>query len=198
MPELEGHVLDVGCADAPYRPWLKRATAYTGLDVVPGPAADVVVPPDAPWPIPDEQFDAVICTQVFEFAGDFELTLREMDRVLKPGGAIVLTFPFLYHEHRGPFDLQRFTVFRAEKMFPGYDVRVERQGAFGSTTANLFLSWVELTFNRTFPTRILKALLLPLWIVLSFVVNMIGAAVDWVDRTGAFYGNVLVHARKPR
>lgn len=196
LPALEGHVLDVGCADAPYRPWLRRAARYTGLDVVSGAGVDVVVAPDAPWPIQSEEFDAVVCTQVFEFVGDVALMLREIDRVLKPGGTLVLTFPFLYHEHRGPFDLQRFTVHRARKMFPAYDMEVEGQGAFGTTIATLSLAWIELSLNRTRTTRIAKALLLPLWIPFCFLVNMLGSALDLADTTGSFYGNVLLLARK--
>lgn len=197
FPTLEGRVLDAGCGEAPYRKFFTRASQYTGLDIEGGPAVDVVVAPNEAWPLPDAHFDVVISTQVLEFASDVELTLREIDRVLAPGGTVVVSLPFLYQQHRAPFDLHRFTTDRAEAMFPGYDKRVERQGGFGSTMAILTLNWIDSSLKRTRVTRLLKALLLPLWIPFSFAVNVIGVLVDVLDRTGAFYSNVLVVGRKP-
>lgn len=63
-----------------------------------------------------------------------------MARVCKPGGVIVLPFPFLYNEHGMPYDFQRFTIHGVARLFP-YEIRVlERQGGFGSTVVILFLN----------------------------------------------------------
>src|SRR5438132_650381 len=104
-----------------------------GLDVIPGPAVDIVIAPDKQWPLPAEHFDVLLSSQVLEFASDLDLTLAEMNRVLKRGGTVVLTFPFIYNEHRAPLDLRRFSVYGAARMFPEYATQVERQGGIGST-----------------------------------------------------------------
>jgi SAM-dependent methyltransferase len=42
-----------------------------------------------------ESFDFLVCTEVLEHIPDYRLALREMVRVLKPGGRALLTFPWL-------------------------------------------------------------------------------------------------------
>lgn len=195
---MGGKILDVGCGDKPYRDWFGQVSEYVGLDVSPGPAVDVLVAPDGPWPLPDEHFDGLLSTQVLEHVADIHLSLAEMERVLKRGGVAVLSFPFLYNEHGAPWDYQRFTVHRAERLFPGFEiVQLEKQGGIGSTLAILLLNWLEMSMNCTFATRLLKPLLLPSFLILSLVVNFLGLLMDRLDRTGAFYNNVLLVVRRP-
>jgi len=44
-------------------------------------------------PLPDESFDAVMCSISFQFFGDKVAALRQMRRVLAPGGRVVLSAP---------------------------------------------------------------------------------------------------------
>jgi ubiquinone/menaquinone biosynthesis C-methylase UbiE len=46
----------------------------------------------------------VICTQVLERVADLSAVLRELYRVLKPGGSLWLTAPFFFAEHMQPHD----------------------------------------------------------------------------------------------
>lgn len=48
---------------------------------------------DGVIPFPDGRFDVVVSNQVFEHIDDFTLPLREIHRVLKPGGVFVNLFP---------------------------------------------------------------------------------------------------------
>jgi SAM-dependent methyltransferase len=199
LSEISGRILDAGCGDKPYREWFGTVTEYVGLDVLPGPQVDIVVASDGCWPLPDRYFDALLSSQVLEHVEHLELTLSEMNRVLRPGGTMVLSFPFLYNEHGIPFDFQRFTAYRARQLLPGYEVvRLERQGGIGSTLVLLWLNWVEQSLNASFPTRICKALLLPIWVPVSLVLNLLGLLFDCLDRTGAYYSNLMVVLRKDR
>lgn len=48
---------------------------------------------DAPLPWPDQQFDAVISTEGIEHLENHFFFLREICRILKPGGLLILTTP---------------------------------------------------------------------------------------------------------
>lgn len=189
LPAFGGRVLDVGCGGKPYRSWFGVVTEYVGLDVVPGSSVDVVVSSNERWPLPDEHFDVLFSSQVLEHVENLECTLFEMKRVLKKGGSAVLTFPFLYNEHGAPWDYRRITVHGAERLFQDFEiVHLERLGGIGSTLALLLLNWLS-------NSRFLKALM-PIWVPFSLAVNSLGLLMDKMDRTGAFYNNVLLVVKK--
>lgn len=54
-------------------------------------------------PEPDGSFDAVMCIEVFEHLRDPIRALRELTRLLKPGGHLILTAPFCALTHFSPY-----------------------------------------------------------------------------------------------
>ena len=54
-------------------------------------------------PEPDESFDAVMCIEVFEHLPEPVNALRELVRLTKPGGSLILTAPFCSLTHFAPF-----------------------------------------------------------------------------------------------
>jgi SAM-dependent methyltransferase len=198
LPGLTGRVLDVGCGEKPYAQWLTGSDECVGIDVAPGPGVDMVITPGQTWPLEAGTFDAVLCTQVIEHAGDLDNLLSELNRVLAPGGTLLVTVPFAYNEHGAPGDYRRFSVHGVRALFSGaYElVELKSQGGIGSTTGLLFLNWVDQSMNRSRVTRLAKGALLPFWILLTAVVNALGWAFDHIDGTRAFYSNVFMLARK--
>jgi SAM-dependent methyltransferase len=65
--------------------------AHFRFDPRPGPADSFPPMTEVPWP--DDTFDFVFATSVFEHVRDQELGYREIRRVLKPGGAFLNVFP---------------------------------------------------------------------------------------------------------
>lgn len=54
-------------------------------------------------PVSDSSFDVVLCAEVFEHIPDPLRAFSEMDRILRPGGYIILTAPFCSFTHFAPF-----------------------------------------------------------------------------------------------
>lgn len=200
MQLLSGRVLDVGCGDKPYADWLPSSPPeeYVGLDIAPGEGVDVVVAPGEHWPFEDQSFDGVLFTQVLEHLENRHHVLGEIRRVLKPGGRLVVTVPFLFPVHGEPNDYARFTGEGIRALFEdGYEIHeIITTGGVGTVLASLLLTWVENSMNANLVTRLLKGLLLPFWLVLSILVNGFGLLLDLVDRSGTHYANVCLLAGK--
>jgi len=54
-------------------------------------------------PVPDGNFDAVMCTEVLEHVPDPVAALKELNRVLKQGGYLLITVPFVSLTHFAPY-----------------------------------------------------------------------------------------------
>ena len=111
---LSGKILDVGCGTQPYK-HLLHYTEYKGMEYdTPDNRkyknADFFYD-GAHFPLQDKSFDSVLCTQVLEHVFDPELFISELSRVIKPGGKILLTVPFVWDEHEQPYDFARYSSF---------------------------------------------------------------------------------------
>lgn len=53
--------------------------------------------------VSDGSFDAVLCTEVLEHVPYPVETIRELSRVLRPGGTLILTAPSHYRRHLDPY-----------------------------------------------------------------------------------------------
>jgi len=62
-------------------------------------------------PFADNTFDVVLSMQVLEHVQDPERAIREMHRVLRPGGKLCITLPQGSKEHQVPHDYFRFTQY---------------------------------------------------------------------------------------
>jgi SAM-dependent methyltransferase len=110
----QGRVLDIGCADG----WASDVLShcdYVGLDY-PTTASGLygtrpqVFADGASLPFASASFDTVLLLEVLEHVADAERVLAEICRVLKPGGALLISMPFLYPLHDAPHDYRRYTA----------------------------------------------------------------------------------------
>jgi SAM-dependent methyltransferase len=86
-------VLDVGGRLQPYRALIAhRIRRYLAVDLRHTPLVDVLARAEQ-LPLGDNQFDLVICTQMLEYVADPPLVIGEIHRVLRPGGALLLSVP---------------------------------------------------------------------------------------------------------
>lgn len=101
-------VLDLGCGE---RPWagLFGTARVIGVDRSAEGASPDLVADAAALPLPDGCIDIVFSSQVLEHVPDPQAMLQACARVLKPGGALVLSAPFWWPLHEEPRDHWRFT-----------------------------------------------------------------------------------------
>ncbi|MBV8396421.1 MAG: class I SAM-dependent methyltransferase, partial [Actinobacteria bacterium] len=100
-------ILDVGAGDKPYAPYFGRAGEYVGVDPV-NPHADVRATAED-LPFDDQSFDVVLCIQVLEHVDDPARVVRELHRVVKPGGRVLAATHGTYPYHPDPADHWRWT-----------------------------------------------------------------------------------------
>lgn len=112
---IKGSILDVGCGQKPYQ-GLFVYSEYIGMDIE-NPGHDHsnenidVFYDGKEFPFDSEKFDNILCNQVLEHVFEPTLLLAEMNRVLKPGGFLLLTVPFVWDEHEQPNDYARYSSF---------------------------------------------------------------------------------------
>jgi SAM-dependent methyltransferase len=109
-------VLDVGCGIKPYFPFFEPyASEYVGVDID-NPAAELEGAVEA-LPVADASFDLVLCNQVLEHADDPTQAVRELRRVVAPGGRVLASTHGVQVYHPAPDDLWRWTHAGLERLF---------------------------------------------------------------------------------
>lgn len=143
-PALKGHLLDFGCGSKPYQS-LFNVTSYTGLDFEKtghdhsNEQIDVFYDGKT-IPFGEAHFDSVLCSEVAEHLFELPAALAEMNRVLKPGGKLLLTCPFVWGEHEVPYDYARYTQYALKDMLEKSGFRIlvyEKKGTFMETLTQM-------------------------------------------------------------
>lgn len=191
-------LLDVGCGSKPYQA-LRRGFSWTGIDVTPGSQVDFLIEENVPWPFEENSFDFVLCTEVLEHARDVEHVVSEMTRVVRVGGQILVTVPFLYPLHGLPHDYRRMTPGGLKDLFRHAEVEKSGLlGGVGSAVVTLWNNWMVFSAHELDrKTGLVGLLLRPVIIVLATVLNILGWLVDRIDRTRTFGTNSFLLANKP-
>jgi SAM-dependent methyltransferase len=109
-------VLDVGCYDGYVLRQLLARARITGFGVDLAPAAiekaaslsagtdlTFMVSDGTLLPFPDESFDVVICSEILEHVGDLDAVIKELARVVAPGGQLYATMPNSLRDVWRPF-----------------------------------------------------------------------------------------------
>ncbi len=96
-------------------------------------------------PFRDKAFDMIVCAEVLEHAPAPRPILQEAYRVLRPGGVLLITAPFLFPIHADPHDYARYTEAFWEmnlKQIGFKELKVEAQGFFWSVATDMVRAWL--------------------------------------------------------
>jgi len=140
-----GRLLDVGCSRGdPDLPSIRRAGLSVGADVdlLGLRANDIdsacVLAPMGRLPFPDNTFDVVVCKWVLEHLEHPEADFAEMQRILRPGGALVALTP------------NKYTIFTFVSSVLSHRVKQILKGRmFGGHEEDTFPTWYRANDRAT-------------------------------------------------
>jgi SAM-dependent methyltransferase len=105
-----GFVLDIGGRDrGRFNKPKHQVEKWTTADIEEKHNPDIVLDVCDMSQITSESMDVINATELFEHVKNPEKGLRECYRVLKKGGVMILSAPFLFPIHSDPSDFQRWT-----------------------------------------------------------------------------------------
>ncbi|TWT92806.1 class I SAM-dependent methyltransferase [Stieleria varia] len=195
-----GRLLDVGCGTVPlyalYRPHVAEVVCVD-WQASPHNVQHLDVEHDLSQPLPfgEQEFDTVLLSDVLEHIPTPDALIKDIARILSPGGKLILNVPFYYCIHESPHDYYRYTEFALKRFVSGSGlqmVRLEAIGGIPEVVGDLAAKTLSMT-----PVVGRIAASFVQWFVARFVRTGIGKRIS--QRTSPKYplGYFLV-AQKPQ
>lgn len=140
---LKGTVIDLGgewkSRRGSFRPPQHADINWLCLNLDPEIAPDLISDV-AQVPLSDACADAVVCTEVLEHVPNPERVLMESYRLLRQGGKLIVSMPFMAHIHGDPHDYQRYTATKLKDLLSkiGFQhIDIQTQGLYFTVLADL-------------------------------------------------------------
>ncbi len=159
---INGSLLDLGCGTMPYKDLILKnsgITNYIGVDIE-NPIYQKTLKPDCFWdgykvPLESSTFDNAILIEVLEHMPKPENTLKELSRLLKKDGNLLITVPFLWTLHDVPNDEFRYTPFALKRMLEENNFEVINLESFNNWHGSM-ASMLALYARRGCPVKFRK------------------------------------------
>jgi ubiquinone/menaquinone biosynthesis C-methylase UbiE len=137
-----GKLLDLGCGKAPlYGTYARYVNDVVLADWKKSPYTDVHVDVRCDiakrLPFQDNSFDTIILSDVLEHIPEPRYSMREVMRVLRPGGNVLINVPFIHRLHQAPHDYNRYTEFMLRLLAEEAGLSVVKLEALGGGYAVL-------------------------------------------------------------
>jgi SAM-dependent methyltransferase len=133
-----GRLLDLGCGKAPFYEAYKDYVTNVELADWPNclhgnECIDHSIDLTKPIPLPSENYDSIILSDVLEHIPNPEQLLRDIYRLLTGNGVLLLNVPFYYWIHEAPFDYFRYTSYALTRLSESSGFVVESIEPLGGT-----------------------------------------------------------------
>ena len=197
-PHLRGKLLDFGCGRKPYET-LFSVEEYIGVDMQQTGHdhnnSQIDVYYDGKHiPFPDESFDSLFCSEVFEHVFNIDEVLQEVNRVLKNGAYVLITVPFCWNEHEIPYDNARYSSFGIKYLLEKKGFRILQQKKSGNFAQVVFQLWA-LYFFELFKRLNRTGYIISLIFIVP--INITGAILSWMlPKNNSLYFNNIILAKK--
>ena len=128
---MHGIVLDIGGGRERGRFKRPDDTTWIVLDISRELSPNIMADAEK-LPVKSETIDCVKCTELLEHVEYPEIVIKEITRVLKDGGTLVLSVPFNFGIHGDPYDFHRFTDHKLNRMLENdFEIRtIKKQGLY--------------------------------------------------------------------
>ena len=196
-----GELLDFGCGNKPYKQLFMNVDKYIGVDIEVSGHDHEKEDIEYYWdgnklPFENESFDYVISTEVFEHIFNLDNSLDEISRIMKKGGQLLVTVPFVWEEHERPYDFARYSNYGIEFLLKKHGFSIERREkscTYLESVAQLKNTyWEKVLFNKAwYPISMLLRLFI------SFPITAFGVIFSRLlpDSDELYLDNVIL-ARK--
>lgn len=165
-PTFTGTVLDLGAgSNSAYQAYIPDTVKIISTDIVPSEGVDRVDLNET-LPYANNTMDVVTLFHAIYILEDCSFTLREIYRVLKPGGTLYVSSPFISSEIPEPHDYNRLTNEGLEREFSaaGFnDIEIQRVGGRGSSAVVIL--------HPVFMFNIVRFFVFPLGLLVDFLIK---------------------------
>lgn len=171
----------------------RAVPGYVNLDLFPMPDVDVAADAEA-LPFPDAVFARVECDAVLEHVRHPGQVMREICRVLAPGGYVHLVTPFCHPFHEYPKDYRRFTLDGLKELADGLEPVAE--GWRTGPTATMLVFTLEYA-KLLLPWKAWRALAHGVLGWLLFPLRYLDLLLFRTERAGRIGNHCYLWLRKP-
>ncbi len=115
---LSGRILDIGGdRNSGYHELICGAHTIEVSNIKTQAGVDFIFDAQKTFPIEDQSYDGVIMLNVLEHLFGYQNAVSESFRILKPGGTLIGSTPFLFNVHGSPDDFFRYTHSALQQIF---------------------------------------------------------------------------------
>lgn len=149
LPEVDGPVLEIGSKDYGSTTSFRDVyvnSDYIGLDMEGGKGVDVVQDlTEGIGHLNEKYFSLVICCSVLEHVRRPWIMADNITRIVKPGGKLYMSVPWVWRYHAYPDDYFRFSHRGIKELFPEF---YWEEMLFSSTAEKEFFQIVDDTVSQ--------------------------------------------------
>ncbi len=195
---INGKVLDFGCGSKPYKSFF-NSTEYIGIDIdIPQNKENENIDfiyDGISIPFPDEYFDSIFSSEVFEHIFDLDVIMKELNRVLKKTGKILVTVPFIWDEHAYPSDFGRYTSYGIKHVFEKSGFSVIKISKTTNYIETLFQMWNNYLFKAIHSKNHILNHIICVFIISPFTISGIILG-KILPKNYDYYNNNVIIAQK--
>lgn len=164
----------------------KNTVKFQSIDIDPKRKPDYVLSIEDLNTIKENSIDIIFCIEVLEHVQNPFKAIEEIKRVLKKGGVIIASTPFLHPIHDEPYDFYRYTKYGIEHMFKDFKkIHLKERNSYLENVIVMILRLFNIGNNKQ---KLISILLFPINLILILILLILSPFVsNFQATTGYIY-----------